>query len=119
MLKSLAMLAALLAIAQTPVRNPIEITKFPAVSISRDWIDWGFWVFSGLLVVVGSLQVWLLWRTLGAISRQADSLEQQVKESRESTAETIAIARKAADSALLNAQAVVNAERALLLFTVE
>lgn len=47
------------------------------MSVSRDWADWGVWVFSLLLVVVGGLQVWFLYRTLGAIKRQADLMDQQ------------------------------------------
>jgi hypothetical protein len=49
-------------------------------------------IFSGLLAVVGLLGIFLAWRTVSAT-------------------------RDAAEAALLNAQAVINAERASLLFT--
>jgi hypothetical protein len=55
----------------------VGISKLPPVSVTRDWADWGVWVFSFLLVVVGVLQVWLLWRTLGAMKQQADLMKQQ------------------------------------------
>lgn len=66
---------------KTPLtEQPVAVTKFPSVSISRDWMDRGVWVFSGLLVVVGFLQVWLVWRTLGAIKRQAAIMEAQAEQ---------------------------------------
>jgi hypothetical protein len=61
-------------------QHSISVSKLPPVTVvttKRDWADWGYWVFSGLLVVVGGLQVWLLRRTLGAIQRQADLMERQ------------------------------------------
>jgi hypothetical protein len=58
-------------------QRSVGISKLPPVSVTRDWADWGVWVFSLLLVVVGFLQVWLLWSTLGAMKRQADLMKQQ------------------------------------------
>jgi hypothetical protein len=58
-------------------QHTVGISKLPPVSVTRDWADWGVWVFSFLLVVVGFLQVWLLWRTLGAMKQQADLMKQQ------------------------------------------
>ena len=104
MQKSLAILAAFLA-QQTSSPNSVEITKFPPVSVTRDWVDRGVWIFSGLLVVVGFLQVWLLWRTLGAIKRQADSMDTQSTETKESNSTAIAIAKKSADAAKESADA--------------
>ncbi len=57
----------------------VKITELPSVSITKDWADWGVWVFSGLLVVVGFLQVLLLFRTLRAIQRQAGIMENNIK----------------------------------------
>jgi hypothetical protein len=55
----------------------IGISKLPTVTVStkRDWADWGYWGFNLLLVGVGVFQVFLLWRTLAAIRRQADLME--------------------------------------------
>jgi hypothetical protein len=58
--------------------HTIGISKLPPVSVTKDWADWGVWVFSFLLVVVGFLQIWLLWGTLGAIRRQVDATNNQV-----------------------------------------
>ena len=45
-------------------QNSVSVSKLPPVTITapkRDWVDWGFWVFNLLLVVVGALQVsWFL-----------------------------------------------------------
>src|ERR1700677_1860205 len=43
--------------------NPVAISKLPTVSIGKDWADWSSWGFGGILVVVGSLQVWFLYGT--------------------------------------------------------
>lgn len=58
-------------------QHTVGISKLPSVSVTRDWADWGVWVFSLLLVVVGFLQVWLLRSTLGAMRQQADLMKQQ------------------------------------------
>jgi hypothetical protein len=47
------------------------------VSVTREWPDWGLWVFNLLLVIVGGFQIWLLFRTFGAIKRQADNMDRQ------------------------------------------
>src|ERR1017187_5356593 len=39
--------------------NTVAVSKFPPVSISKDWADWSYWGFGGILVVVSGLQVWL------------------------------------------------------------
>jgi hypothetical protein len=60
--------------------HPIVISKLPAVALAtpkRDWADWGVWIFSGLLTVVGFLQVGLLYYTLKAIKRQRDWMKRQ------------------------------------------
>jgi hypothetical protein len=57
--------------------HTVGISKLPPVSVTRSWLDWGLWVFSGLLVLVGALQIWLLLGTLRAIKRQADNMDRQ------------------------------------------
>src|SRR5439155_22591790 len=47
-------------------RQDIRVVELPPVSVRRDVADWGYWAFSGLLVAVGVLQVWLLRGTLKA-----------------------------------------------------
>jgi hypothetical protein len=62
--------------------HSISVSKLPPVTVvarKRDWADWGYWVFSGLLVVVGGLQIWLLCGTLKAIRRQAAIMLRQTK----------------------------------------
>ncbi len=59
----------------------ISVREFPPVSVTKDWADWGVWVFSGLLVVVGILQVWLLRGTLLAIQKQGSFAERTLKNS--------------------------------------
>jgi len=51
----------------------VTISKLPTVTVSspkRDWADWGYWAFNLLLVIVGGLQVVLLWGTLRIYRRQ-------------------------------------------------
>jgi hypothetical protein len=57
--------------------QPVTVSKLPPVSITKDWTDRFYWLFSGLLVVIGGLQIWLLVRQLDTINRQADIAEQQ------------------------------------------
>lgn len=98
--------------------HPIIIGKLPTVTVSaprRDWADWGYWVFSLLLVGVGGLQVYLLWRTLGAIKRQADKLDESV-----AIADKAAVAAKdGAKAALLNAKVVIKSERPWLIVEIK
>jgi hypothetical protein len=65
-----------------------------------------------LMVFITAIYVIIAGLTLSAIRRQA-------VESRDSAAQAIEIAKKSADAALLNAQAVINAERARILFETE
>jgi hypothetical protein len=59
--------------AQTTVVVPDPV----AVKVQRDKLDYGYWVFSLGLLIVGGLQVWIVWKTLGAIKRQADLMKSQ------------------------------------------
>lgn len=64
------------------VQHPVVISELPPVttaSSKRDWADWGTWVFNGLLVVVGALQVLLLRWTYRLVRRQALEVTRQRK----------------------------------------
>jgi hypothetical protein len=78
--------------------QPIAIREFPPVSLTKDWTDRSYWIFSGLLVLVGGFQVWLSWRTLRALKRQA-------KDTKESNAQTFAILKEQTDNLLISAKA--------------
>lgn len=69
----------------------------------------------GVIVYITAFYVFISWLTLHAIRRQADTMERQAADARNSAEEATAIARVAADAALLNAQAIINAERAWLI----
>lgn len=61
--------------------NPVRISELPPVTVlptKRDWVDWGFWVFNGLLVLVGAFQALFLWGTLRVINRQAKATAKEV-----------------------------------------
>ena len=90
----------------------VDIPSVPRLSVQpvKDLADWGYWVFSGLLVVVGSLQAWLLYRgwqaaqrTAGATQDNAVATERNAKAAEENAAETRAnaeAAKASADAAL-------------------
>jgi len=90
--------------------NSVTIRKLPTVSVGKDWADWSYWGFGGILVVVGSLQVWFLFRTLGAIQVQAGHMERQTKILEDS----VAAAQKSADAALAQVEAAKSVQRAQL-----
>jgi hypothetical protein len=71
--------------------QPITIRELPSVSVTKDWADKSYWLFSGLLVVVGGFQMFLLWRTLAAIKRQAELMKQSADISRGATVPTLRI----------------------------
>jgi len=100
-------------VASKDAEQPIRITKLPPVSVAKDWSDRVYWIFSGLLVVVGFLQVWLLLGTLRAIRRQAELMEIQTGILGKSVraAEDNAAAREGAEAASKNAEfSKLNAE---------
>jgi hypothetical protein len=105
--------------------HPISVSKLPPVMVvppKRDWADWGYWIFSFVLVVVGGLQVGLLWRTLGAIQRQANEMKRQadlMDKQATKLEESVAVADKAAvaaqgsaDAAKQNIELFISKERA-------
>ena len=92
------------------------------MSIAKDWADWGTWLFTFFLVVVGGLQVALLCWTLRVIRRQAkEMLRQRIlmrKQWREMSAQTESLkeyveeTKKIAKSTADNVQIIINKERA-------
>ena len=77
-------------------RHPIVVGEMPTVTIatSRDWFDWGVWVFSFLLVIVGALQCVVLSRQAVLMRAHADHLEKLASAAKDN-----------AESARLNAEA--------------
>jgi hypothetical protein len=57
--------------------QPVRITEFPAVPISRDWADWVLWIFNGLLVIAGFLGIGVAYKTLKVLARQTTSIHHQ------------------------------------------
>jgi hypothetical protein len=82
----------------------VSINKFPPVSVGRDWIDYVALFLTIALVSIGSLGVWAANRTLKAIEQQVVEMKAQTLLNGE-----VAAATK------INAEAIVNSERALLL----
>jgi hypothetical protein len=100
-------------------QSPISVSKLPAVSVEPDW---GMWIFSFLLVLVGCVQAWLLYRTWGQMERQAGVMEQQLKvmqgqlitvdAAAKQTDRLIGLTGEQIATAKRSADALVNAERA-------
>jgi hypothetical protein len=89
---------------------PVEISKFPPVSVTKGWTDYTYWGFGLLLVVVGALQVLLLYRTLGAISDQAGTMKvqaQTMKDQAQIMEQQSKATEEAAKAATLNAKAAL------------
>jgi hypothetical protein len=84
----------------------VSINKFPPVSVGRDWIDYVALILTVALVVLGSVGVWSANRTLRTIEKQVREMKRQTKLNREVAAAT-----------RINAEAVINSERSLLLVT--
>jgi hypothetical protein len=58
-------------------QQPVKISEIPPITVRTGRGDIVYLVFSGLLVVVGWLQVWLLLRTLVFVRRQAHEMKRQ------------------------------------------
>ena len=68
-------------------------------------LDWGPWIFNFGLVIVGALQVVLLKRTWKTIDRQANIMDTQAKDAKESSAQTFAVFKEQTDNLLISAKA--------------
>ena len=65
------------SVGKQDAQKPIRVIELPPVSITKDKLDRIYWLFSALLVVVGFLQVLLLFQTRRAIEKQANKMEEQ------------------------------------------
>jgi hypothetical protein len=118
-------------------QHTVGISKLPPVTVTptkRDWADWAYWGFNCLLAVTGGFQVYLLFRTLRAVNRQAEETGKQVEVTagqlramNEQITEmsvqsgilhqSVMVARDAASAASLSAQTLINSERPWLFIT--
>jgi hypothetical protein len=90
--------------------------------IGTDWWYRAYVIFTGALVIVGAVGVRYAIKTLKAIERQALSMRRQTTHLRHSVVyarRSARAANKSATAALLNAQAVINAERPWVMVQVE
>lgn len=97
--------------------NPIRISEFPPVSVTKDWADWGVWIFSAILTIVGFLQVGLLYYTLKVIRRQADWMKRQtviLVAYNKATRDAADAATNSAEAANKSIRLVISKERARL-----
>lgn len=91
-------------------QQTVRVSDIPPLSITKDWTDRAYWVFTLFLVAVGGLQVFLLWGNLRAIERQAIQMERQTG----ILEKTVAVAEKNAETARQNVELFVSRERAHL-----
>ena len=101
---------------------PVRVSECPPGTVTKDWTDRAYWIFSLLLVVVGALQALFLYFTLRAIRRQADQMERQTERLEESIAvgrNAAAAAQSSADAANANIELIVNKERARIFVEVD
>jgi len=67
----------------TSADKPIHVRS----DVTKDWMDKVTWIFTALLVLIGGAGVYAAVRTLRAIERQANLMEQQATEARTSSAQ--------------------------------
>ncbi|HMD16605.1 MAG TPA: hypothetical protein VKH18_08060 [Terriglobales bacterium] len=60
-------------------QHTVGISKLPAVTITPAKRDWAYWGFNFLLAATSGFQVYLLFRTLRAVNRQAEETGRQVE----------------------------------------
>jgi hypothetical protein len=109
----------------------VSVLSIPTVTISqpqRSLLDevlvWGPWAFTLLLVVVGGLQVWLLYRTWEKVREQEMRMKEQVDQIKaqattmaEQTGvlkDSVDVAKKSAEAAFAQVRATKDRERARL-----
>jgi len=85
----------------------VRITEFPAVSVTRDKIDWSLWFFSALLAVVSILQ----WRVL---SRQATIAKNQEAQMIEAGAKTERIIAQMKETTVRQLRAYLGVSKIIL-----
>ena len=85
----------------------VKISDMPPLSITKDWSDRSYWIFTCFLAAIGGLQVFLLWGNLRAIERQAIQMESQTRILEKS----VALAEKSAETARQNLEMLVSRER--------
>jgi hypothetical protein len=88
----------------------VKVSDLPPLSITKDWSDRAYWLFTLILVAVGGLQAFLYWGSLRAIERQAIQMEHQTGILEKS----VALAEKNAETARQNIEMFVSRERAHL-----
>lgn len=98
MLKSLVTLAMFFVVTQAPA----------TVSISKSWEDWVMWGAQVILAIAGCFGIRYAYRTLKNIERQTKAGE-----------EAAIAAKDSAETARLNTQAIINAERAWIVASVD
>lgn len=91
--------------------QPVTVSKLPPVSITKDWTDRFYWLFSGLLVVIGGFQIWLLVRQLKIIDRQADIAQKQETQMVQAGLQTERIIAQMKDTTLKELRAYVGVSR--------
>jgi hypothetical protein len=97
--------------------QPVTVSKLPPVSITKDWTDRFYWLFSGLLVVIGGLQIWLLVRQLNTINRQADIAHNQEVQMVQAGLQTERIIAQMKDTTVRQLRAYVGVSKVLLNLT--
>ena len=118
--------------------KPVVIIESPAAANNQDQASkkpakypWGELLAPAnipnwFLVAVGGITGWFVYKTLKAIKRQADVMESQAKDARESGAEATRIAlatakaaQKSGDAALRTVQVMIDSERPWLIAHME
>lgn len=109
--------------------KPIIVREVPPVSVSKDWLDKLYILFTGILIVVGSFGVRAAYKTLKAIETQASvmgeqrqvmlgqlrTMQEQISEMSAQSGilqESVNVARDAAEASKSSVALTINKERA-------
>lgn len=57
------------------ISQPVKVGELPQLSINKDWMDRGLWVFNGLLVIVGLLQWHILRKQQAQLREHSEHFE--------------------------------------------
>jgi hypothetical protein len=104
------------AVSAEDTHKTVRISEWPPVSIPKGWTDYSYWVFSFCLVIVGGLQIWLLYKQLKTVDRQADIAELQKNQMIQAGEQTERIINQMKETEVRDLRAYIGVSKVILKF---